>query len=295
MSTSGNFTISFATPESGPSGVDVNDLTPALVALTEIFEQANAGLNRDSANVSLNATSFSAGSLEIDFVLAISVVEMSGAFQFINHAITNAPYLKDLIFGKEGFIEIKKRLKGENPEIIEDQGGDFVLKAKELNMRMPEGMSILLKNDGVNKSTRQFTQTVEKDSIESISVLDNGKELTIIEKGDSDYFGLPNLDKKKRTAVATKELSIVTLAFASGLVWRLKEGENKQASYHMNDEEFMFLVEHGQERFGKGDILKCLVKTTHQTIIDDTEISEEVTKREIVKVHDHQIQGELPI
>ena len=91
------FSVSYDGDALTEGAMDVRDLAPALIALGQSFERANALLNGDKASVSLRIRATQPGSFEI--VLILQQLLENASDVLTDDWMTSAVVLKELLAG----------------------------------------------------------------------------------------------------------------------------------------------------------------------------------------------------
>ena len=122
-----DYQTEFAVSYEGPAFVDytmeVRDLAPALLALGQALDRANALLNGDRASISLSIRATRPGSFEISLLLQQL---LEGASDVLTgDFFTSAANLTEVVVGGPlagmGLFTVLKRLRGKKPRIQESQ------------------------------------------------------------------------------------------------------------------------------------------------------------------------------
>lgn len=91
-----NFKISYDGPALAANEMDGKDLVPALLALGELFEEANRILNGEKVKTAVNIKATSPGSLHIDFSLVQGIMSQARSL-FGSDSVTAIVNAKELI------------------------------------------------------------------------------------------------------------------------------------------------------------------------------------------------------
>lgn len=110
------FTLAYDGEALADHRMPVRELAPALLALGEAFDRANALVNEDRAQVSLDVRATEAGSFDIDLILTVLA---TGAVPLLSGpGITAVLNLKEILFDN-GLFSLIRRLDNRPVEIVE--------------------------------------------------------------------------------------------------------------------------------------------------------------------------------
>lgn len=127
------FAIAYDGPALRDGTMDVRDLAPALLAIGQLFDAANAIINRDAAQIKVEVRATSRGSFEIDFQLVQTLTrQLVGLLS--GDEITAAIHLKELVVGTVilgtagcvSLITLIKKLRGRKPDKLEKLDAEHV-------------------------------------------------------------------------------------------------------------------------------------------------------------------------
>lgn len=261
--TTASFTVAYDGPALRDGLMDVRDLAPALLAVGQLFDAANAVLNRDEASVSVNVKATGQGSFEIDFTIVQSIASQLTSF-FSGNEITAAINLKEIIFGGgASLIWLIKILRGKSPEKVEKLSESTVKIIFEgQTFEVPMALLRLYQDLAVRAAAQKaVAEPLKKNGIDVFEVrnAEKAKEISV-SKFEVEYFTKPEIpDEILVDATKRAAFSIVSLSFKEDNKWRLYDG-NTQISATVEDFDFQQRVDASQISFSKGDILLCDVR-----------------------------------
>lgn len=266
------FTLAYDGAALADHRMPVRELAPALLALGEAFDRANAIVNEDRAQVSLDVRATEAGSFEIDLVYTLLI---TGAVPLLTGpGLTAALNLKDLLFDN-GLFSLIRRLNNRPPEVIERNENNVTIRDVNGNVNVYNINVLRLSEDRTMRTlVREVIEPVTRDGVDVLQVREGNETLETVRKDDIPAF---EVDPPEPDGTAASEFTLrgvflqpaATRLVGRGL-WRLRDG-GKTNSYEMADPAFRREVEGGL-RVGAKDTLVCDV-TVQQTLNDDGVIS----------------------
>jgi len=275
--------------------MDVRDLAPALLAVGQLVDAANATLNGDSARVSVQVTATGSGSFEIYLQVSQSIGSQLASL-FTSEPLAAASTVATLVFGTpaaKGVIWLIRRCKGKKPERIERLSDSTVrLVIDGETIEIPLHLLRLYQDIAVRTAAqRLIEEPLQKNGIESFEIRSKKNAIITIHKNEAHYFIRPDIpdeiliDDTRRSAY-----SIISLAFKEDNKWRLNDGNNP-ISASIEDIEFLARVDANQISFSKGDILICDVRVMQKRTDHGLK-----TEYNVIKVVDHRAAArQLPL
>lgn len=235
--------------------MDVRELAPSLLALADLFHQAQAQLYPEDPRITVELRATEEGS----FVADISVVH-----SFMDHFRTI--FGGDTATATANLIALGGFVGGVLTAIVKLAG-----RAIRNRRRLANGMTRLELEDGtflelpsqvvemleralILKLARDFIQPLRRDDMEQIRVQHRDTQVAIT-SGDVPAFDRPLEEDVLVDTTSTMILSVVSLAFDPDNKWRLSDGHNR-FYVTINDQEFLGRVQRDEERFAKGDYLE---------------------------------------
>ncbi len=269
--------------------MDVEELAPSLLALADLVKRSNSLVNEDRANVRVKVSGgFRHGSFEFDVELWQTIIQRIGTL-FTKENIQSAAELVEIVglggLGTGAVWLIKKlRNRKHNITVIEDNRIEITLEGNTFNV---DARSYELSQDrAFRRYAERFVRPLKKAGIDVLETLaSEAKEPQRITKDEVDAF-----DQVEDGADAGEVLhdgsshqffEIDNASFREGLVWRLKQGDDRITA-HLLDDEFQQRIEDG-ERFGKGDVLEVDLKSVVRRLPD----GKLDRRNEIIAVHTH--------
>lgn len=246
--------------------MNVRDLAPAMLAVGEAFDGLNALFNGKSAQLAVNVRAHQPGC----FTVAFDIVQVAKDVtpMLTGPGITAANNLLALLIGAgtvagttiTGLFLLVKKLKGRPPERIEKlHPGLFRLFIEGQVFEVPLELLQAYQDLRVRRALEGFvTKPLRKPGIDSVAI-ENGGRSERVEKHEAEYFVAPDpdtnivIDDTRRAA-----FTICDLSFDEDGFWRLFDGSNP-VKVKIEDQRFLDQIENEDMRFGKHDVLVCLV------------------------------------
>lgn len=286
--------IAYDGPALASHEMDVRELAPALLALSALFEEANAVLNKGRAKITLNVKgSFKTGSFGFD----LSVVQ--GLFQSllsfgskpeVQSAATITALLGfSVVEGVKGLIWVVRWIRNRKIDKIEIKDSRVTLYIGDDFLEIEEKVYQLLRNEKIRKAMEDaIKKPLEHDGIESFGFAESydGKTpLTIIDREESVFYTAPKASPEDLGATEYETtLQIIGVTFQDKNKWRFSDGISNTFYADMLDSDFLAKIDSHVILFGKGDIIRARVRETK--IIDITGTMR--AERAIVHVFEHR-------
>lgn len=272
------FRIGFDGPAIRDGEIEVGDLAPALLALGEMFENANAALNQERADAKLKIRASKRGSFVALLSLDISfITDMLDVVSAHPDRITAADDLLGLIIqgGKivggtaVGLFVALRFLKGEKPDSSakNDDGTTSITKGGT-TIIVDSRTAKLLTDYPTREATKSFVnKALRSEGITSVSfaeddgTVDHEPDLTLT-KRDIASVEIPEPEDNQANETRSERevlLRIVSAQFAEGYKWRFTDGTNTFTA-GMRDENFKERLEHAEIALSKQDTLRCLIE-----------------------------------
>jgi hypothetical protein len=262
------FIVSFDGPGVRDGRIDVRDLAPALLSLGRLVDAANVAINGQDRPMKVEVRAVSVGCFEVhlDAVLSgwkyvRSLLESSDV-----QAAKNLLEWVGIFVGTPSLIQLYRWLDGEKPQkVIREIDGYFQFEIDGKTLRVPFEVMRLYQEISVNRAIGELLTTLEGDSVDRIDFrspdMPASTPAQTLTRADRRVFTITEpapeiiIDEARRLA-----LSIRSLAFQEGNKWRLFDGQNTITAT-IEDRLFIDRVDQNLERFAKGDVLICEVRT----------------------------------
>ena len=244
--------------------MDVRDLAPALLSLSQLFDETSRLLYGDKVDVRLHVKAVEAGCFSVDIGLAQSLFSQFTDL-FNSDEVNAALNLKDIIIGgvaAYGLFRLIKRLKGQPaPKVTDLENGNIRIETDGEAFDVPKDLLRAYNETSIRKAIEKVTAPLDKEGIDQI-VIQSGKDvIETINKEDKEYFSLPGIESEEEILRDTRKgvFSIESLTFKEKNKWRLNDGGNT-VSVTIADLDFLQKVRNNQVSFSKSDVLICEVE-----------------------------------
>lgn len=273
--------------------MDVRDLAPAMMAISDLLTHANKEINGDKLEIQLNVkANFKTGCFGIEFVEHLSWVNqikdmLAGPTAT---ALANASGILGLVGffsgAAVGVIQIYKKLEGKPPVRIEETTDSAKVFYSETEYLEVDKRALrLYRSKVIASDIEKMLEPLSKDGIDSFYVvremLDENVEL-FIDKEEVEYFKFQDIDDHLSESITETFLQIESISFKEKNKWRFNNG-GATINASISDEAFLQKIDSGLLRFGKGDLLKVKLKTIQ--FLAHTKLK---TEFEVVEVIEHK-------
>ena len=292
------FQIIYDGPALSTHEMDVRDLAPALIAVSDLLEETNRVMYGDAAQVQVNVKgSFKTGCFQVDFSLAQKLADQVNAFFSSPSGITTAGILSILGvnvlngFGLLPFVswlknrKIKKITKlsdGKSSVEVDDESREVEDKTLELyrNLKVRKSLEVIIR------------KPLEKEGVDSFAIMYK-EEYTKVSKEESQYYKIPEMeDEPLEEQTVETNLQAIGVSFLEDNKWRFSDGA--VAFYaEVQDKDFIQRVQENREAFAKDDILK--VRMLKKQYVGDNGIKSEYVILKIISHRSSAKQIPLPL
>lgn len=301
MSAAVHFSIKYDGPALTSHQMDVRELAPALIALSDLLEEANKAAFADAPPVRVNVQgNFKGGSFGVDLIAVQSIKDQIVSI-LGGPESTAAANLFGILGGigliagaGGGLIKVIRWLRGRKPSTIRFDGDKtiFELQLEErvetLEVDLVAGR--LYQSRRVRQSLAKVIKPLERDGVDTFASGADGIADVVVTKEDVAAFDRAADDAEvvSDTTLVNLLLQIESAVFKDGNKWRFNDGSSPFFA-EITDEVFLAKIEAG-ERFGKGDVL--IVDLRRVQSITDAGLRVE---QEVVKVHEHRSPLQTPL
>ncbi|QHS46275.1 hypothetical protein GW952_12065 [Klebsiella michiganensis] len=298
------FRIVYDGPALDTHEMDVRDLAPALLSLSDALEEAGRTIYGKEKRISVKVNaSFKAGSFGVDLIAqSVSLSkQIIGAFSGDNASaacniislvgfgfIASKQSYKGLIqlikwLGPKKINRIEPTLDGRSKIFIDDESEVFDTQVVDL-----------YKNKKIRRSLENvIAKPLERDGIDSFAVtIDNGKNFVEVGKAEASFF---KVDCSEDTIISQstteKALQPLDISFREGHKWQFSDGGSPFQA-EVCDEKFLKAIDDQSVAFAKGDLLLVDLKVTQYLAEKGIKTSYEVVN--VKKIINPQRQIDLP-
>lgn len=270
---SAEFRVAFEGDPFENGEIDVNDLAPALLALGDVVQSANAALNGDRADARLKLRATQIGSFDAVLNLDVSwVADMLDAVSAHPERMVAADKLADLLL-KGGqivggtavglFIALRV-LKGKKPDKVEDTPNGTEITINQTTILVEPETVRLLEDRKTREAVEKFgNEALKIDGLKQVRIVQGEDVEMLLDAKDAPSFNVPSPDEEEPETVVTKRdvwLKIVTSQFKDGYKWRFTDGGERPFTADMEDVEFLNSVLSGDRTLSANDTMHCTVR-----------------------------------
>ena len=298
--------IAYTGPLVDDGTMDVQELGPALMALSALVNEANKVLNDDNSTLAVKVhADFKKGSFEIQLELIrtlaaqlqslftpnvtmeqlIAYLGLAGSVQ----SLVGGPNLVDVIKWVKNRVITKATKHKDGTVTLESETDHITVNVNVVN---------IYQSVPVRESFDKLVEPTRREGIDSFQVRAD-KDKTVVQsikkeeakcfEFDSGKIG--NVKEKVEVTETDEWVNILTVNFED-LKWRFMSDENKFYA-KMDDEDFIKQIDNGDQSFTKGDMLKIRRERTQIRKADGT-IKNEYKVIKVLEFQKRAKEIELP-
>ena len=276
--------------------MDVRELAPALIALSNMLEEANKVVFPDSGNVKVNIHgNFKGGSFGVDLIAVqtiadqiVSILSGPEAAAFSNLK-TILESLGLIGCAGCGLVGLMKWLRGRKPSAIRTEGDQIIFEITEESSVETFGVDLvagkLYQSRVVRKALANVVKPLAREGIDIFASGRNGKTAEVIRKEDAAWFEVSESDADIVSDTLSEHvlLQIDSAVFKDDNKWRFNDGSSSFFG-EIADPGFIEKINSGVERFGKRDVL--VVDLRRVQTVTDHGLKMDYS---ITRVHEHRL------
>ena len=276
MSSQSFFHVIYDGPALENNEMDVRDLAPALIALSDLFDEANKVLNEGKVELSTHVkASFKTGCFGIE-IGVVQGIASSIKSMFQDDPITSAATLVTLVgfltvkdIGK-GLLGLLKWLKGRDiQEVMLLENGRVKVTIDNDHYETEKKIIDLYRNERIRKALEAaIYKPLQRDGINSFGCAENmpaqGDDFFSISKEESEFFTVIEPEDELLEEVEyDAHVQAVNIAFQDDNKWRFTDGSHKFFA-EMKDTGFIERIQNNKIAFRKDDLLKVKILKTQK-------------------------------
>lgn len=275
------FTLMYDGPALADHTMDVADLAPALVALSQFMKSAARLTQGDDFQVVVRAKALETGCFQI-------VLDVSGSFasQVVDLlAGRTATAIANLLGITGGALGLITWIAGRKVRRLRPSRKGFTVIELEdgVEIEVSEAEAQVALDPPARAALEKVVEPLEKDGIDTVAFKMPTGTVTVTESDIDAFKAVVHAGDEILETTAPMVFSIVSLSFQPGNKWRLSTGKGAPISVTVDDQDFIDRVQRSEIAFAKGDFLICLVRTTSREAAGKL-----VTDYTIVKVNEHR-------
>jgi hypothetical protein len=251
--------------------MDVRDFAPALLALSELFDEADkllSGPERDHAIQLRIKHNINHGSFDVTLLVVVQTLlhKILSLFGKDGHDLATLMEALGLVGGSGliGLIALIRKLRNKQVVKVEltDSKARFVLQGDEVFVSRQTAQ---LYNDlGVRRALSAMFEPLRRDGIDSVSIkTPDGRAIETVTREELPAFDPPSPVETEPKKINTNEFeqayTIVSLTFRDGNKWRLTDGQST-INVTIEDAGFLARVNSHDVNFAKDDVIRCKVR-----------------------------------
>ncbi len=298
------FRIVYDGPALDNHEMDVRDLAPALLSLSDALEEAGKTIYGKERRVSVKVNaSFKAGSFGVDLIAQSSSLTSQIIGAFSGNSASAACNIISLVgFGYlaskqsyKGLLQLIKWLGPRKIKRIEPTFDGCTEIFTDGESEVFESQVIeLYKNKKLRRSLENvITKPLDRDGIDSFAVtIDNGKTFVEVSKDEAIFFKVDNIEESIISeSITEKALQPLDISFREGHKWQFSDGASPFQA-EVSDERFLKAIDDQSIAFAKGDLLLVDLKVTQYLAEKGIKTTYEIVN--VKKIINPQRQIEFP-
>ena len=287
------FQVIYDGPALESNEMDVRDLAPALLAISDVLDEANKIVFGDKTQVQVNVKgSFKTGSFGIDFSIVQRGIEGFTSLFNSNQISAAANLLQILGFigvpSTFGLIGLLLKLKNRRiKKVIKEGDNKTVIEVEDEKIETHPKVIALFSNVKIRIGLQKIiAEPLSREGVKSFSVKKNN-QVNTVKNEEKDYFKLSEIpDEPLKDEVREVYLRALSIVFIEGNKWRFSDGTNEFFAT-VKDEKFIKDVQENKISFTKDDTFKIKLREkqwiTDAGLKTEHEIEEVISHRSVAK------------
>lgn len=265
--------IAFTGEAVADGSMDVNELAPALLSLSDLISEANKILNQDNSIIGVRLSShIERGSFEMTLEIIHSFADQI-KFWFISQnysleEILNYIGLTSTLSGIT-LIQLYRWIKGREIKKIEPVGKNtFKITIEDESKEISAGLAKIFFSYKIQKHLESVIYPLRKEGIESIEVrdIDTQNAVEKIFDDELDYFTIrENEQVEEKISKQIMTLKIKRISFERGSKWKFDDGESTFVA-DIKDEKFLNDIKSENISFSQSDMIRAEVELHQQFV-----------------------------
>lgn len=257
---SANFTVKYDGIALQSHEMDVKQLAPALLALSQAFEKIQA-YTAPNCVISLKAKATREGSFNIDLIASVanSIVDLFSSNPV--NAVVNASAIVGVFLGTVKAVKhvlYKGDPVKQTPDKTDERTGLECVK-----LEFPDGTKLttykasveLLTNEEYLKTLKTTVDPAMSDGVDSVTFSDDYCAETVDSEDAYEISQYSSVSTKTEKSIVEMVVQALDISFRDGGKWRITDGVKTQF-VQVEDMDFIKRLNDGKESFRKNDIYK---------------------------------------
>lgn len=265
MSAKVHFSIKYDGPSLASHQMDVRELAPALIALSDLLEHANRVAYPDASEVRVNVQgNFKGGSFGVDLIAVQTMAQQIVSLLNGSESTAAANLLGILgglgLMGGGGVIGLIKWLRGRKPSSIRTLDDKVIFELIESEHLESFEVDLiagrLYQTRVVRQTLAKVVKPLEREGVDVFACGKDGLTQAVITSDERVWFDMAasEADVVSDTVRENVLLQVESAVFKDANKWRFHDGSTAFFA-EISDQEFIRRINAGDERFGKGDVL----------------------------------------
>ena len=251
--------------------MDVRELAPALLAVGDLFQQANYLLNGDEATLAVKVKAdITRGSFELNLELvqgfalacifagADAVKTVKEIAEYVGF-VTGAEHIS--LFG------LLKRLRGRKPRsttTLEDGTIEITIEGDDNTVIVSPIVYRMASDPRIRKAARDVVRPLFAPGVDVFEIREGGHVVESVTRHDLHSFALANEGRHDVADVDTERIAVLEViqpSFHKGLPWLFSDGSGGRLTALVQDRSFLTRVLKAERTFAKGDVLLARIRS----------------------------------